>query len=243
MDSFCPCAPAKLREKNMNGKISRLPQAIREELNRRLADAEPRHQLLAWINSLPDVKSILTQQFAGRPVSRQNLYEWTQYGFRYWKMRQDALKFAASNEPDDSGSAPVLNLTDKLVQWLALRFAAIAHSLVPDPAQPEAELRHLRNFAADVVALRRSDLYTRRIGLEERRVALLEADDQEALEDEFWQWTKRPDIREKLSIERDKTQLWQNALRAIAPEVAPYLPPLKPGAKQPDETLTPAALI
>lgn len=65
----------------------------------------------------------------------------------------------------------------------------------------------------------------------------------QALEAEFWEWTKRPDIREKLGIERDKTQLWQDALRAIAPEIAPYLPPLKPGPKQPDETLTPAALI
>lgn len=227
----------------MSGKISRLPHAIREELNRRLADAEPHHQLLAWINSLPEVKCILAQQFGGRPVSKQNLYEWTQYGFRTWKMRQDALEFAASNEPDTSGSAPAFNLTDKLVQWLALRFAAIAHSLVPADAQPEAELRRLRSFAADIVALRRGDLYTRRIELEQRRVALLEAHDQEALEDEFWQWTKRPDIREKLNIERDKTQLWQNALRAIAPEVAPFLPPLKPGANQPDETLTPAALI
>ena len=227
----------------MSGKISRLPHAIREELNRRLADAEPHQQLLAWINSLPEVKSILAQQFGGRPVSKQNLYEWTQYGFRNWKMRQDAFEFAASNESDCSGSEPTLNLTDKLVQWLALRFAAIAHSLAPKAAQPEAELRRLRSFAADIVALRRGDLYTRRIALEERRVALLEADDQEALEEEFWQWTRRPDIREKLNIERDKTQIWNNALRAIAPQIAPFLPSPKPSVKQPDETLTPAALI
>ena len=43
----------------MPGKISRLPQIIRDELNQRLRDGELGNTLLLWLNSLPETQALL----------------------------------------------------------------------------------------------------------------------------------------------------------------------------------------
>src|SRR5437867_3557647 len=75
------------------GKIGRLPRELREQVNRRLQNDEPTASLLEWLNSLPEVKSLLAAEFGGCPVSKQNLSEWRQHGYRQWQMRQAALEF------------------------------------------------------------------------------------------------------------------------------------------------------
>ena len=42
-----------------NGKIARLPAALREELNQRLLDGEQGQPLVEWLNSLPKVQAVL----------------------------------------------------------------------------------------------------------------------------------------------------------------------------------------
>lgn len=217
----------------MKGKIAHLPRPLREEVNRRLFDDQPHEVILEWLNCLPEVKALLGAHFEGQPVSKQNLYEWTQYGYRDWKLRQDALEFAALTDPSDSpaSDAPVPStseLTDKLLHWLALRYAAAAHTLAPLENDAEADLRRLRDLAADIFALRRGDLWTRRLDLEQRRVHLLESDAGQALEEEFWEWTEREDIRAELEERRKKRKAWHDEIRATMPEVAPYLPPEDP---------------
>ncbi len=59
-----------------NGKIARLPRAIRDELNRRLQDGEPGKHLLHWLNHSEKVRTILDREFGGRPISEQNLCEY-----------------------------------------------------------------------------------------------------------------------------------------------------------------------
>jgi len=72
-----------------HGKIARLPLAIREQLNRRLQNGELSPALLPWLNQLPEVNSVLAEFFAGQPISRQNLSEWRQGGYRDWLKHQD----------------------------------------------------------------------------------------------------------------------------------------------------------
>jgi hypothetical protein len=214
----------------MNGKIASLPAALRNQLNRRLHDgAETRKQLLAWLNSLPEVTI---------PISRQNLHEWTKHGFRTWRMRQDALDFSAlhdSDAPDAQTHIP--GLTDKLVRWLALRLAATAHTLTPDDDNPDADLRRLRHFAADIVSLRRGELYSRRIALDEQRLARLQAESEAEREKQFWQWTKRADIRAELFGQALKSKVWHDLIRKNFPDLAPFLP--KDPTTEPDETAAP----
>ncbi len=71
------------------GKIARLPCACREEVNRRLEQAEPAPKLLAWLNALPEVQKVLREEFDGVPISEQNLSRWRQGGFQEAMLRQD----------------------------------------------------------------------------------------------------------------------------------------------------------
>src|SRR6185503_1837826 len=71
------------------GKIARLPNEVREELNHRLQDGEPGDSLLDWLNGLPKVRKVLAAQFGGRPINKQNLSEWKQGGYRDWERAED----------------------------------------------------------------------------------------------------------------------------------------------------------
>jgi hypothetical protein len=67
-----------------NGKIARLPRAIRKNLNERLDRSEPGLQLLVWLNALPEVKQVVQKKFASAPINKQNLSNWRQGGFQEW---------------------------------------------------------------------------------------------------------------------------------------------------------------
>ncbi len=47
-----------------------------------------------WLNTQPDVREILDAQFAGRPISEQNLSDWKQSGHLEWLRRQEAREAA-----------------------------------------------------------------------------------------------------------------------------------------------------
>jgi hypothetical protein len=66
------------------GKIARLTHAIRHELNTRLRDGEPGTAILDWLNALPEVQTVMREQFAGEPVKPQNLSDWRQGGYADW---------------------------------------------------------------------------------------------------------------------------------------------------------------
>ena len=57
------------------GKIARLPKAIRDELNRRLANGRAGREVLAWLNALPETQAVLAE-FDGKPISDPNLTRW-----------------------------------------------------------------------------------------------------------------------------------------------------------------------
>ena len=50
-------------------KISRLPQPIREEINRRLQNGEEGKQIAEWLNALPEVIAVLSAEFDGQPIN------------------------------------------------------------------------------------------------------------------------------------------------------------------------------
>jgi len=71
-----------------NGKIATLPRAVREQINVRLDDGEEADPLLDWLNQLPEVQKLMKENFAGVPISKQNLSEWRQGGFREFRSRK-----------------------------------------------------------------------------------------------------------------------------------------------------------
>jgi hypothetical protein len=200
----------------MPGKISRLPHDLREQLNQRLTNGELSDSLLPWLNALPQVQSVLTEHFAGQPISEQNLSDYRKFGFRRWQLRQSALEFAADEAADQlpSSQIPASPLVDHLVHWIAIRFAAAAQN-APISEDHQTDLREIRNYLADIVALRRGDLVARRLAIEQQRLSLEQAKSQSEQEKLFWDWTKRPDIQAKLYPNRDPDKTRRDAIRLI----------------------------
>ena len=83
-----------------NGKIARLPLALREEVNRRLEEHQSGPKILAWLNAEPVVKDMVDREFGGKPISRQNLSQWRRDGFQEWRY----LKWAAIRTQQSAGN-------------------------------------------------------------------------------------------------------------------------------------------
>jgi hypothetical protein len=79
-------------EHALTGKIARLPNDLREELNQRLLDGKEGPEILPWLNELPVVKEVLAAHFDGNPITKQNLCRWRQHGFQRWRTeKQDVV--------------------------------------------------------------------------------------------------------------------------------------------------------
>lgn len=153
------------------GKIARLPRLVRDELNRRLDDGEPGHQLVAWLNAREDVQSLLAEHFGGRPINEPNLTAWREGGFRAWQAHRqlfDDAQLAAENaaELEADGSS----LTGHLSTLLAARYATALANWDGEPGTPAAQrLQALSALRQDIATLRRGDYNAARLRLEQQR--------------------------------------------------------------------------
>jgi hypothetical protein len=80
--------------KSRVGKIAQLPKAIRDELNQRLENGKQGPELLKWLNALPETQELLAKQFENQPITKSNLSNWRQGGYRAWtkdKAREDRI--------------------------------------------------------------------------------------------------------------------------------------------------------
>lgn len=66
------------------GKIARLPEPIREQLNHRLLNGALGKDTVPWLNAIPEVNAVLAQYFHGRPISEHNISEWRHGGYQDW---------------------------------------------------------------------------------------------------------------------------------------------------------------
>jgi hypothetical protein len=71
------------------GKIARLPEPIREQLNQQLSNGVLGKDTVPWLNSLPEVNNMLARHFAGRPISEHNVSEWRHGGYQDWLREQE----------------------------------------------------------------------------------------------------------------------------------------------------------
>ena len=142
-----------------NGKIARLPQSIREQVNRRLDNGEQGKQIAEWLNTLPEVKTLMDAQFAGQPVNEVNLSNWKLGGYMDWQAQQDALD-AASQLAEDAAQldeAGGRQITEQLALSLAARLAVALRRLNTLRDDPEGQLKLLRDLCMRVAALRKGD--------------------------------------------------------------------------------------
>jgi len=158
---------------NLKGKIGRLPEALREEVNVRLRQGEKGRALVDWLNGLPEVQALLAAEFEGKPVREQNISEWRRGGHQRWLRLQEAYTMMQRIGPDaaavtDAAKEPV---TETLATWLAARYVVAAKSAegLGDDSVPAWD--RMREFCRDVMALRRGEQVKQRLEIEQERLA------------------------------------------------------------------------
>jgi hypothetical protein len=156
-----------------HGKIARLPQQIREQINRRLLDGQKGREIIAWLNSLEEVKAALAQGFEGREINDGNLSEWKLGGYRDWEAQQAALAetqriMSEGLELDKVGDKA---LADKLAAWLLGRYAVATRQLIENEDDPAA-WKLLREVCHDLVALRRGDHFAEWLRIDREKLEL-----------------------------------------------------------------------
>ena len=151
-------------------KIARLPLPLRTQINLRLAAQPDGTELLAWLNAIPGLPDLLAAEFAGEPVSQQNLDEWRQGGFREWyaqrEMFDEARELAADAGP--VAGNPSHELTEHLAAALAAKFAGLLAGW--DGTEDEAfdaKLRVLTKFNQNLTLLRRMNHSATRLRMEQ----------------------------------------------------------------------------
>ena len=77
-------------------KIDRLPEPIRAQLCQRLLDGQAAPQILPWLNSLPEAKTVIAEMptAGGHPVGDfddKNLSQWRNGAFKRWLDHRDRI--------------------------------------------------------------------------------------------------------------------------------------------------------
>src|SRR5882762_4652183 len=110
-----------------NGKIAQLPLAIRDEINRRLAEGIRARTLVPWLNGLTEVQALIATEFDGHPIREQNLSQWKRGGFQDWLRVQEAMALARHlYEGADDAEAQAKNrppMSEVLTVWTTSRYA------------------------------------------------------------------------------------------------------------------------
>jgi hypothetical protein len=154
-----------------NGKIARLPYDIREELNRRLRDGKSGPALLKWLNGEPECQKVLDEEFEGRPISKQNLSEWKQGGYKEWERKQETrervqvmMEKATDLEKDAGGMANADRLGTILAADLVVAMEQIGS--IEDPKERWARQKEI---ARELDRLRREDHHARKLRMAEEQ--------------------------------------------------------------------------
>jgi hypothetical protein len=156
-----------------NGKIARLPEPIREQINRRLQDGENGREIIKWLNSVDEVKAALSEGFDSCQITDGNLCEWRRRGYRDWQAQQFALAEArrVMSEGRELAQTGKGALADNLAVWITGRYVLATRKLMENGDDASA-WKMLRELCHDLVALRRGDHGAEWLRIERERLKL-----------------------------------------------------------------------
>jgi len=136
-----------------NGKIAQLPNSIRHELNHRLENGQQGPDLLQWLNSLPETQKLIAEKFDNQPITRSNLSDWRQGGFKEWQV--DQLREARIKRVcETGGSLKKAETGDLFENFARMAIAEMVTDL--DALQKlhgEKRLEQMRNLVRDLARL------------------------------------------------------------------------------------------
>jgi hypothetical protein len=211
------------------GKIDSLPFELREQVNRKLRDGVPALKICAWLNSLPEVLTILDESFGEEPITPQNISNWKANGYAKWLARQEKIdrtrelsahcievaKAAGGNISDGVSQIIAGNILEVLEMLDALReqSAADVASLTVEERKAQLSLlaESIDSLALAVARLRKGDQNAETLKLHRERLA--QAEQSLKLEREKWELKLR-EYEEKVAAQKQKIVDATRAARA-----------------------------
>ena len=155
-------------EHALTGKIARLPDDIREQLNHRLLDNQSGSKILPWLNEFPAVKQILAAEFEGEPINDNNLSRWRKNGHLRWLSRKknvgsikDVRQFVT-----DITNVGVEGLTPATAALASAKILGFLETLDPAKTNPG----DLAKCAAAIAILREKEQNDVRIKIAQHRL-------------------------------------------------------------------------
>src|SRR5208282_1032633 len=157
-----------------HGKIARLPHPMREQINRRLQNGEANKQTAEWLDTLPEVRSLLEAEFEGQPISEVNLSNWKLGGYRDWEAQQEALEAVRRFGADaaEINQATGGQLADHLALCMTARIAVALQRASSGGDDPAGQLQRLRQLCGDLVALRKGDQNAQWLRIERQKLQM-----------------------------------------------------------------------
>jgi hypothetical protein len=156
------------------GKIARLPQPIREQINRRLQNGDKNTKITEWLNTLLEVNAVLAAEFESDPINETNLSNWKLGGYRDWEAQQEALaavrQFGANAA--ELTQATGGQLADQLALCLTARIAVELQRASSGGDDAAGQLLRLRQLCGDLVALRKGDQNAQWLRIEREKLDL-----------------------------------------------------------------------
>jgi hypothetical protein len=155
-----------------NGKIARLPQHVRTQLNRRMQDGQQGEPLLTWLNGLPETLEVLKEFFDGAPINKQSLSQWRLGGYEEWLKHEEAreeLQQLAEEAADFRLEAEEQPVSELVGTWLSVELARAAKTMLAEATDAKERWRVLRELLGELASLRRQDHRTARLRLAQER--------------------------------------------------------------------------
>jgi hypothetical protein len=152
-----------------NGKIARLPVALREELNERLDEGRQGRELVEWLNSLPEVQNAIRYSFRGQPISEQNLSQWRNGGYRDWQEQRERwhMLHQLREEADQMGYAVNPEETQRhLSVMFTLELGRALRDLLENTTDVKERVKGLDRLIGRFAQLRREESHARRVDME-----------------------------------------------------------------------------
>jgi hypothetical protein len=217
-----------------NGKIARLPLAIRQQLNQRLQNGELGQDLVSWLNQLPEVQAILAAQFAAKPIDESNLTHWRQGGYLEWEAQEQAQGTALAFLEAQPGEpqVPAGTLSERLRAFCATHLAAETLRVAVLADSPETRARWKVLFC-QMALLCQADRASDWVQLQREQLELQRENCRSARERQFKEWAKKDENRGAFGYKRELTEEEkQDRIRQImgldaeyGPKAAPDSPP------------------
>lgn len=189
------------------GKIARLPHALRDEVNRRLLNGETARELLGWLNAQPSAIETWATHFEDAPANPQNLSEWRLGGYKDWLKKRERVE----NLKTLSAYASELAKAGGSVSDGAAAIAA-GHILEALENAATTEDADLGKLTLAVTRLKKADLAKAKLALDKRKHTTKEAEvklSREKFElqtaEQFLTWVKNEDAQAILNNGKTKS--------------------------------------